>query len=64
MGLLTLFKVALANFESVDQIVWCDHFKSHILHCSPCFSVFCKLIFFFIFVKFLDFCSLRSLRDM
>ena len=32
-------------------------------HCSPCFSVFYKLTFC-IFVKFLDFCPLRSLRDI
>ena len=59
MGLLTLFKVALANFESVDQIVWCDHFKSRILHCSPCFSVFCKFFIFLFLSSFWIFALLE-----
>ena len=29
--LLTLYKVVLAIFESVCQIIWCDQFKSGIL---------------------------------
>ena len=33
------------SFESVDRIVWCDHFKSRITVLSPCFSVFYKLKF-------------------
>ena len=39
--LLTLYKVVLASFECVDQIVWFDHFKSRIL---TLFSMFVGIL--------------------
>ena len=39
--LLTLYKVVLASFESVCQIVWCDHFKNGIL---TLFSMFLGIL--------------------
>ena len=39
--LLTLYKVVPASFESVDQILWCDHFNSRIL---TSFSMFLGIL--------------------
>ena len=39
------------NFESVDEILWCDHsnetFSAVLLHGTVCFSIFYKMIFNF-----------------
>ena len=35
------------TFESVDEILWCDHSNETssavLLHCIICFSLFCKM---------------------
>ena len=53
---IMLYKVIL-TFESVDEILWCDHsnktFLSVLLHGAICFSIFYKM-------KFVIFITVRS----
>ena len=47
---------AVLTFESVDEILWCDHSNKTslaiLLHGTICFSIFYKIKFGFLFFSF------------
>ena len=55
------------TFESVDEILWCDHSNETSLavhlHGTICFSIFCKTKFGFFYLDFWRSWKLKGLKN-